>query len=470
MHTSKIVVFSFADDSAHHGESRVLNPANGVVEEPAMPGHTMPNLFCSGHTFLPSGELLVVGGHQEDSVQVHTFDPHHQSWTRHEPMTEGRWYPTCVTLPDGRGLTISGTKGEGGPVSPTAPINNTLQIFDPASGMAPAEPLPLPFSNFFPSFFQTIDLYPFVYALPNGQLLVHSRNTTRLYNLPAAGGAGSWTNDQFPTTFPTSRTYPFQGTSVLLPLLPGASPAYRPRVLVIGGSGNESFDDFAPATATCEILDLGASQPKWQQIAPMSSPRVLFDSVLLPNGKVLVIGGSASGRSNVGADPVFDTEWLDPVTLTWTKLCPTRVPRLYHSTALLLPDASVLIAGKDGLFQTPAYQYPEHRCEVFKPPYLFAGSRPRITHAPSTATYGASITVDTPNATSIASVALIRPGSVTHSFNSNQRYVGLAFNRIKGKIVAQTPPDSRIAPPGFYMLFLVNGQGVPSVASWVKLG
>ncbi|HEU0016148.1 MAG TPA: galactose oxidase-like domain-containing protein [Longimicrobium sp.] len=472
MRTRKVVLWGMSDPDGAVVQSRVLNPVTGALATPVVPHHH-PHLFCAGQAFQKNGELLVAGGSGDTLAALHTFDPATQTWVHRGSMHNGRWYPTVTALPDGRMVIISGTKGTGGPIGSGSPVNNTIEIYDPATGtVGPELPLPAPrFSTHFPAGFDTIDLYPFVYVLPSGKVAVHSRNTTRLWNPPATGtSGGSWDPAQYRTVSPISRSYPAEGTSVLLPLLPAGG--YRPRLMVIGGAGADpgpGLNENTPAVATTEILDLGAPAPAWQNVAPMATPRVMPDAVLLPNGKVLVVSGSSTGKADLGGDPVFQVQWFDPATSGWTTLCSTRVPRLYHSTALLLPDGRVLIAGKDGAFQPPAYKYPEHRCELFSPPYLFAGPRPTFTGAPASAGYGASITVSTPDPAAIGSVALIRCGAVTHSFNMDQRFVGLAFTPGTGAITLTTPPNANVAPRGWYMLFLVSTTGVPSVASLLQL-
>jgi hypothetical protein len=138
-------------------------------------------------------------------------------------------------------------------------------------------------------------------------------------------------------------------------------------------------------------------------------------------------------------------------------------PRIYHSTAVLLPDGRVLSAGQnDGTFQTTA--------EIYSPPYLFRGSRPTIASAPQRVRYDTSFSIETPDAAEIARIALVRPGSVTHSVNFDQRYVELEFTTGTGTLSARAPRTSSIAPPGVYMLFVIDVDGTPSVASWVKVG
>lgn len=464
LHTGRVVIFGFSDLDDHVGVSRVLEPTTGQVDEPP----ESHNLFCSGHSFLSNGDLLVAGGHHHDLAGIHRFDATTEEWSHVGDMPNGRWYPTCTTLADGKVFVISGTKGDGGPVGPTSPVNHSVQIYDPAVGMGPEQAVPLPFSAFFPPSFSTIDLYPFVYLLPSGILLVHSRNTTRFYD-PAAG---VWGPTQLQAQYPFSRTYPGEAASVLLPLLPTTTPAYRARVAIFGGGGADpgNLDTNTPATSTVEILDLGEPAPAWRFSQPMAYPRVMPDAVLLPDGTVLVVGGSAAGWADHGLDPVLPIELFDPASETWTTLCSMAVPRLYHATALLLPDARVLMLGKDGIFNDTPYNYPEHRAEILSPPYLFRGPRPQITAAPPTMAYDSAVTVATPDAPDVAAAALLRPGAVTHSFNMEQRFVGLSIlGEAPNQITLLAPPDPNVAPPGYYLLFLLNGLGVPSIATFVLL-
>jgi hypothetical protein len=161
----------------------------------------------------------------------------------------------------------------------------------------------------------------------------------------------------------------------------------------------------------------------------------------------------------------------DPAADAWTELAPINCAHLYHSTALLVSDGRVMCSGKDGQFQRDPYKYFEHRLELFSPPYLFAGGRPQISSAPGGGAYGKNITVGCPNAAKITRVAAIRAGAVTHNFHMDQRYVGLEIvGRTAGKLTVKLPPNSKVAPPGWYMLFAVNGDGVPSKARMIKIG
>jgi hypothetical protein len=242
-------------------------------------------------------------------------------------------------------------------------------------------------------------------------------------------------------------------------------------VLAIGGGGADPVGVRTPATATCELLDLGEQSPAWRATAPLAHPRVMPDAVLLPDETVLVMSGSSRGFADNGANAVYETELFDPRTETWTPMAPTSVPRLYHSTALLLPDATVMTSGTDALWNPETVHEAELRLEVFRPPYLCTGAdRPVIQQAPREMGYGAQWSVQTADPASITSVALMRNGACTHSFNSDQRHVGLAIVGHSGSdLTVATPPDGFVAPPGWYMLFVLR-DGVPSHARFVLVG
>jgi len=280
----------------------------------------------------------------------------------------------------------------------------------------------------------------------------------------------SWSDAELAAAYPFSRTYPGQGSSVLLPLRPTDDPPYRALVLVVGGGGADPQDlnVETPATNTAELLDLGESPPAWHFTAAMGQPRVMLDATLLPDGTVLVTGGSATGRSDMGIDPVLPIELFDSVSESWTTLAEMHTPRSYHSTAILLPSAQVLIGGNDFLFNLPPYDYPEHRLEVFSPPYLFRGARPSLAAVPATVGHGTILVVSVSQP--IATAVLMRPGSVTHSFNMEQRLIGLAIAGQAGdQLTLESPPNANIAPPGYYLLFVLNADGVPSEAAFLQL-
>jgi hypothetical protein len=231
--------------------------------------------------------------------------------------------------------------------------------------------------------------------------------------------------------------------AVLLP------PAWGARVLNAGG-GNPA------GTAAAQIFDFNAPDGGWRAVAPMHHPRWFPNSALLPNSTLFVVGG---GRF-YNADPVMEPELFDPDTETWAQEPPMTVPRLYHSTALLLPDGRVWVAGTDG----------ETRMELYSPDYLNAGERPVLFAAPQRVAYGQGFPVPMAGAEDVLAVNLIRLSSVTHAFNPEQRHVPLAFAAAGPEELQVTAPDSAsLAPPGHYLLFILNSAGVPAVAPIVQL-
>jgi hypothetical protein len=197
----------------------------------------------------------------------------------------------------------------------------------------------------------------------------------------------------------------------------------------------------------------------------MHYPRSYHNLTLLPDGTVLASGGETASDGTDLTKAVLPAEIWDPTTQTWTVVASLKTGREYHSTALLLPDGRVLMAGGG---QLPGRATNMYSGEVYSPPYLFKGTRPAITSAPSVVAYGSSFDVSTPDAASIQKVALIRTPSVTHAFDENQRYIPLSFTAGSGQLTVQAPPNGNTAPPGYYMLFILNGNGVPSVASFVR--
>jgi hypothetical protein len=263
---------------------------------------------------------------------------------------------------------------------------------------------------------------------------------------------------------------------VLLPLSPLNN--YAARVIIMGGS--QGLDGSA-ATSSTEIVDFSVPSPSWVCGQPMTQGRAQQQATILPTGRILVYGGSAFNECprpqdttvtcpNPGELP--SAEIYDPASGIFTPVAQPANFRLYHSTGLLLPDARIVVMGgnvkgADGTFQTPV--------EVYSPSYLFnsdgsLAARPMITAVPTgPIDYGTTFQVPTPDAASISSVALIRPGAATHAFDMEQRMVSLSFTTGNGVLTITSPPNPNIAPPGFYMLFLVNSAGVPSVGSFVQM-
>lgn len=476
LHTNQVLFWSFRppdDPTAEpnpplYAVSAVLDLATGSLLHPSYEGPLidLENIFCGGHAFLPDGRLLVVGGDREGYVRpspvraIHEFVPGGPGgghWHYLGDMRRGRWYPSAATLPDGRILMVGGHSRND---IPPQEANNTFEIWDRATGLS--------------SQTGTLDvlhlgaaLYPFVQVLPNRTALVHGNSTTQFLDLQTLQ-VDPVTLEAAARPDRASRTYGVEGACVLLPLRPHSDPPYRARVMMFGGGG-PGAGLAEPATASCEILDTSAVPRQWRLTAPMAHPRVMPDATLLPDGTVLVCNGSDQGQSDNSAAPVYQAELFDPDHETWRPAATAVVPRLYHATALLLPDGRVMTAGTDGSWNQPPYNVGEMRIELYSPPYLFGGPRPTIAAAPAGVQYGQSVTIETPDAAAVEQVVLVRCSSVTHSFNFNQRLVELLIGtRTHDTVVVTAPPDGHVAPPGIYLLFLLVA-GVPSVGTFFQV-
>jgi hypothetical protein len=237
---------------------------------------------------------------------------------------------------------------------------------------------------------------------------------------------------------------------------------YLPGKILKTGTAADS-NGTLPSAATAYVLDMTQASPSWRQVPSMQNPRAYHASTILPDGSVLVTGGGRTTGVYDIANAVYQAELWSPSSETFAPMSSMHAPRLYHGTAILLADGRVLVAG-GGRAPGPDAR-DQLSAEIFAPPYLFKGPRPTIAAAPTQVTYNGVFTVNTPNAANIAKVTLVALGNMTHGINMNQRYVPLAFTSTAGALSVTAPANANLAPPGYYMLFIVNSAGVPSVAS-----
>jgi galactose oxidase len=445
----------------HFCTPHVWDPAtrNSVsTPQPKRADGTTVNLFCSGHTWLPNGKLLVAGGHFKDSMgidQASLYDFATDKWTPLPVMNNGRWYPSVVTLANGDAVVLSGSFATDG----KNPQNNNIpQVWDgtgwrelaafPGDGSPNAAP---------------IELFPCLHVAPDGRVFM-SGPAARSYFLDTAG-AGKWTllegdggvRDKMRRDYAPSVMYDVG------------------KIIYIGGGNDQGPQQQQTPTTEVEAIDLTAPAPAWQTIRPMHFARRQHNATLLPDGTVLVTGGTQGNGFNdlTPRGPVHAAELWDPATKTWTIVASESVDRCYHSTAILLPDATVLSAG-GGEFDignhtaNPAKD--THRdAQIYRPPYLFRGARPKITAAPPEVSYGATFVVGTAAPHEIGKVTWIRLASTTHTDNMNQRINFLDFEVTTGELRVTSPARPEICPPGHYMLFVLNRAGVPSVARIVHI-
>ena len=399
---------------------QLWDPATGELSQLPTPDY---NIFCTGHSPLPDGRLLVTGGHVESHVGLpHTslFNPFTLTWSRGPDMNDNRWYPTNTTLPNGQVVVLSGETHASGTTNPLP------QVWQPETHSW----------RDLTTAIRDLPYYPRMFLAPTGKLFFAGPQRGTRWLDPE--GTGTWYDG--PRSDYNGRSY-------------GSAVMYGTKVLILGGG--------SPPTNTVEEIDLADPVPTWRPRAPMQRARRQVNATLLPDGKVLVTGGSGGKDFDDETQPVKVPEVFDPDTNTWTSLAPASEYRGYHSTALLLPDGRILNAGGRK----------RHSMEILTPPYLKQGGAPRpaVDSVPATLTPGGGFFVQTPDGERITKVTLIALGSVTHAFDQNQRLLKLSFSRAEGGLNVAAPEDNLAAPPGHYMLFLVDERGVPSVGKIVRV-
>jgi hypothetical protein len=442
------------------------------------------NLFCSGHCFLPDGRLFVAGGHEiltdnsgnrryelesAGSRQTNYFDYLTETWSSGPDMRRPRWYPSVVTLSNGEtqivaGDFITGFGSQNNPLGGKNPDTEILQL----NGTLRNTPMALGAG---------LPNYPFLHLAPNGRVLAASGTNplvSRFYN----PSTNMW------SFAPWMSEVHDQGTSVMYE---------TGKVMVIGG--RQSPPSIIPRT---EAIDLNQANPSWVPFSPMSFPRYYATSVLMPNGKVFVAGGSRCPyTNNINSEDntctngaILNPEIWEPPTLQfpggrWTTMAPHQIIRMYHSVAMLLPDGRILVGGggRRGAYgengqsvYDPLLAHTDW--EIFSPPYLFnsegnPAKRPAITSAPQRIAYGQSFSIGVGNfpANELSEAVLVRLGSVTHAQNFDQRRVKLAFtSQGEYALNVTAPANGGECPPGPYMLFVLNQNGTPSVAKMIFVG
>jgi len=399
------------------------------------------NIFCAGYTQLADGRVLVAGGNKDAAlrgiVQTHLFDWRTETWSRGRDMASGRWYPSVAALGNDEAVIVGG-----GPAVPEVyQRDGVLRRLTGASGYKDR-------------------IYPFLAPRPNGQVqLVGPRDRMNTLSIT---GTGAITAAHYRDGI--HRSY-------------GSFAAYGiGKVLVAGGGDLTEGGQSRVPTRTAAIVDVNGPSTSTRATGSMSVGRRQLNLTVLADGSVLATGGqsrSVDGLVDLER-PVFAAERWDPATGKWAVLASARRVRQYHSTATLLPDGRVLTGGGGICGSCARKGYLEKNIEYFEPPYLFRAdgqraTRPVITSAPATSGYGQSLSISSAQASSVAKVGLVRLAAPTHSVDQGQRYVPLAFTVSGTTIKATSPATANIAPAGYYMLFVTDRNGVPSVAKMVKL-
>lgn len=428
-HTGKVLLFGGKYKQTDK------NTASYMFDPVTRTGHEVPApapVFCGGITLLADGRMFSSGGADpipKGIVDNWIFDAASETWWRQPDTPKGRYYPTTTELADGRVLITAGTELDGKTnnpdvevFTPPPPGQNvgTLQKVGPAHATR---------------------FYPLQWLMPDGKVL---QVTNKLaYTVDPANWAWS----------PLKSLKVSSGAGASSILLPPAGTGGTTRLMVTGGLVG------GKAQAVTQKYDYADAAAGWSYGTPMPTPRAHMNLVLAPDGTAFGIGGNSSGLYDQGQT---QTMRYDPATDTWTNLAVQSVRRGYHSTALLLPDGRIMSAGDTGAGGG------KQAIDFYSPPYLFQGPRPQITSAPTRASYGATVTVGTSGATATRAV-LMAPGATTHADEMHARRVEVSATPTSGGLSVTMPQQPAVAPPGWYMLFVMTDSGVPSVATWVQL-
>ncbi|MFI1968084.1 galactose oxidase [Streptomyces cinnamoneus] len=444
--------------------SALYDPRTGAMKTIPTP----VDMFCAGHVQLSDGRVLIMSGNKaypaadgshgyEGFKDSYVFDPAGESYVKTNDMNEGHWYPSATLLGNGDVISLGGLKED-----------STGSVTAEKFSQAQQKWLPRTEVNQTWSYW---GLYPSMILMQDGRLF-YSGSHVFGNGTPGTGASVYDYDANKVTDVPglQDKDHRDQSMSVLLP------PAQDQRVLTMGGGNVNSNPE---ASRLTDIIDLKQPSPRYvpgpllpqgtvdqgQGRKPETGAqgKMYVSAVLLPDGKVLETGGGLHDR----ADPVYEASFFNPVSNTFQAGLPTDpIPRTYHSSAFLLPDGRVMAVGDN-----PGNGTFDDHVSVYTPPYLYKGPRPQITSVANDRWQYAStqrVTVDRP----VVKAELIRPAAVTHSSDPNQRFVDLPMTVGEdGRTIdLNVTSNPNMAPPGWYMLFAVDADGVPSVASWVHLG
>jgi hypothetical protein len=499
--TGKVLYWGFPAEPPNVGNGTLWDPSKGygpdaftdvpppVVDPDGPAGPQTPvvaPIYCSGPSFLADGEVLVTGGNlvypqgvtdpaYSDWAGLNrafTFNPWTETWTEQPQMNNGRWYPAQVELADGRAITIGGYGSD----APGKILNLDLEVFKPGSTPGSVGSFSLHPEVSVP----TGLLYPHLFTLPDERVAVAGPRPRDAGLIDARDPSDPVTWTDLPRTIEQRNG----GNAVLDP----AGPRGSWKVTMLGGIPGVDLPDGSrlPMSST-ETIDLKHPDRGWKAGSSQNLGRSYQNTVLLPDRSMVTVGGGYGSNVEDGVYRIDSdgarrqVELYDPDSKKWT-LGPAQMEdRGYHATALLLPDGRIFSGGDNHHPYEPGGGNSEtDTAEIYSPPYLFKGKRPVIKKAPRSADWNEKIKVATKGRPKATSAVLIAPSATTHGNDMNQRLVPLRVKKPKQKkhkkkkgfkgLQLITPPSAGVAPPGYYMLFVLNKKGVPSVSKWVKLG
>ena len=420
----------------------VWNPTKGTgsASHLVLPNTTGTDIFCSAQIIVPSsGAVLLTGGDRSvngvrnySADDVNFFDYLRNAlYAAPQRMSALRWYPTVLTLANGKVLVL------GGRADPTTPVP-TPELYSETDGW---KTLPAAASN--DAYGLRNWNYPRAWQAPNGKVFVATIWGGTFY-MDALG----------------------EGSVAPTPLNLSEGDAYLPSVMYAPGK-ILALRKLNKAV----VIDINGATPTATSVTGVGQDRYHASATVLANGQVMVSGGSMVTNEANGV--AYQATLWNPGSKAWTAVATAQKMRLYHSVSLLLPDATVLTAG--GGAPGPVANL---NAEIFTPPYLykrdglFSSSlavRPVIQSAPTAMTWGGTFSAQV-NVTGISRVTLVKTGSATHTVDFDQRFLALTYTASGTTLAIKAPTNANVAPPGYYMLFVFNSAGVPSVAKIIKLG
>ncbi|XP_027099593.1 aldehyde oxidase GLOX [Coffea arabica] len=514
-HNNKVVIF----DSTNFGPSNLSLPKHRCLEKDYLNQKKPANIDCTAHSFLydiatntyrpllvhsnvwassgandDDGILVQSGGYNHGSKKIRIFRPTNGEtcdWLEvNQMLRQGRYYATTQSLPDGRIIVVGGHAAFSYEFFPKAAVSPGGDLYS------------LPFLKSTFDHIEVSNLYPFLHLLPDGNLFIFANRHSILLNYMKHEVVR-----KFPPIPGARRSTPLTGSSVLLPLNltgvrdnPISIESLDAEVMICGGAKGGAYvkaskGEHVLASTTCGRLKVTEKEPKWV-MEKMPLRRVMPDMLLLPTSDVIIVNGAKRGSAmwEMADDPVLHPVLYvacepDP-SRRFIVMNPSSTPRLFQSSAILMPDGRILVGGSNptGSYKFQGVKYPtDTSLEAFSPHYLdpqfddVRPSIPSIEGAPGNVnviSYGQQLSVKFDlkhlNPGRGFDVTLIAPSFTTHSFAMNQRLLVLdcaGVEEISNGVYNMTvyaPPTKNIAPPGYYMMFVVH-DGIPSPGAWVKL-
>ena len=434
--------FAFGDDHMQT-YTAVYDPATNAAPQYFIT-QTNHDMFCPGITHLPDGRILVSGG--SSAAKTSIYNPFNNTWQTDQLMNIPRAYQGNALLPNGDVFTIGGSWA-GGLGGKDGEVWNALTGWRKTSNIS-AETIVGPD----PKGIYRADNQAWLFTRADGSIF-HAGPSSQL-NIFTTDGNGTATSAGTRLDDP----YSMNGNAVMYDV---------GKILKVGGA--PAYEE-AAATARAFLIDIN-NGVKVEAVTPMANARAFSNSVVLPNGEVLVVGGQNYAIPFTDTTSVLAPELFNPVTKRFTVLAPMSIPRNYHSTSILLPDGRVFSGG--GGQCGPQCAENHFDGQIFTPPYLVDSSnnprlRPVISSVNATATWGQDIAVTADSG--IASFALMRMSAITHTVSNDQRRIPLTFTVTGANTYSLSiPPSHGVVLPGYYMLFALNSAGVPSVSKNIKI-